>query len=665
LAGCSGILAEDLRAVERSHSEAEPEGATPREALEAERELFERITCLATLESSWQRLRRKRPTPGSDGMTREMFDARSRHYLLQLEADLREQCYRPQLLCSWMRRAPGHRDRRVFIPCIRDRIAQQAVIGLLAPPIEAQASPVAHAYLPGRSCRTALRAVEGILAREVRWVALADIDSFFESIDHGRLGEILRSRFKTEAMPALLLAWVHADIWDGQTRSRLERGLPTGLPISPLLSHLYLEKVDRALASYPAVRYADDLAIFASGQEEAIARLEELRIRLRPLGLRLNESKSGVRSLAEGFGFLGVEFQAASPAALSVHSRVHGRPHSGSNGAQTGRPSPGPRVLYVRETGAVLRRVGRKFVVSKDRQDLMSVAAHKVSQIVILGQVRVTTPALYHACDNAIPVYFVTASGRYKGAVESPSAANLDLERFQWARSFDQVFSLRTAKQIVARKITSQITFLSSISSPSDPAPWEWEEPLRATRDKAERVLSLPELLGCEGQAAAVYFHQLAGHLPAEFAFPGRKTHPSLDPINALLSFGYGLVAQNVYTLIRLVGLNPRVGFLHRSQGDFPALAYDLMEEFRAPVVDALVVDLLRRKAVNDSDFDRTPTGCWLRKEKRRCFLQEFEAWLQQPNLVLGNDARGWRFVMEKRVRRFADYLAGKAPRFD
>ena len=153
---------------------------------------------------------------------------------------------------------------------------------------------------------------------------------------------------------------------------------------------------------------------------------------------------------------------------------------------------------------------------------------------------------------------------------------------------------------------------------------------MEAILSKIERTSSVDGLRGLEGAAARVYFAVLREAVPEEFAFKKRTRRPPGDPVNALLSLGYTLLYENIRTALEVVGLDPYVGFFHAQKYGRPALALDLAEEFRAPVVDSLVLTLVNKRMIQMKDFVRADNGgLYLRARGMRTFLREFTDRLQ------------------------------------
>ena len=145
---------------------------------------------------------------------------------------------------------------------------------------------------------------------------------------------------------------------------------------------------------------------------------------------------------------------------------------------------------------------------------------------------------------------------------------------------------------------------------------------------KAPNAATLDELRGYEGTSSAGYFRVFGLLLDDSFSFEKRIKHPPTDPVNALLSFGYTLLFQNIYSLVEAHGLHPYCGHLHALRDGHPALVSDLIEEFRAPIVDSLVIYLINSHIIKADDFEQNPKAqkpCLLQSEARKTFVAHFE----------------------------------------
>ncbi|MGB9776712.1 MAG: CRISPR-associated endonuclease Cas1 [Anaerolineae bacterium] len=320
--------------------------------------------------------------------------------------------------------------------------------------------------------------------------------------------------------------------------------------------------------------------------------------------------------------------------------------------------------LYVSTQGARLAYRVRRLVVEKDDQVLAAVPAAHVSQVVLLGNVSLTPPALSYLLGQGIEVVFLTVDGRYKGRLVGPERGNGLLRLRQYARASDSDYALGVARSIVAAKLHNLRTLLRRYARRAD-AP-EPAAALSAAADQisdligqTERARTLNSLNGVEGRGSAVYFSVFRHLIVAPgWRFEKRARRPPPDPVNALLSFGYTLLTRQMEWAVWTVGLDPYLGFLHRSEYNRPSLALDLIEPFRPILVDSLVLRCLNNEILRPDHFEEGAEGPYpvrLNEEGRARFLREWEGRL---NLELTHPATGermnYRRCLEVEVRRLA-----------
>jgi CRISPR-associated protein Cas1 len=287
-----------------------------------------------------------------------------------------------------------------------------------------------------------------------------------------------------------------------------------------------------------------------------------------------------------------------------------------------------------------------------------------------------------------IPIIVLNGLGRFFGTIESTGNYNVLLQQKQFERLTDSDFVLATARQIVSGKISNSRALLQrrQRQNARDRLVKAINE-LSALRSRLSEAATLDELRGYEGAAAAVYFNGLGDCLPASFRFEKRTRQPPLDPVNALLSFGYTLLFYNIYALSRARGLSPYVGMLHALRQGHPALCSDLIEELRAPVVDSLVTTLLNKMIFTPADFyydDSSAStvdpgsadasaatappaarGCFLTDNARRTFVAQFERRLQTIILHPRAGIRTtWRGCLDIQIGHFIQVLRGEAPTY-
>ena len=350
------------------------------------------------------------------------------------------------------------------------------------------------------------------------------------------------------------------------------------------------------------------------------------------------------------------------------------------------------RTLYVHEHGAVIRCEDEHLRIMKDEVEILSLPAFKIDQIILFGNSQVTTGAMKFCLRHNIPIIVLNGFGRFFGAIESTGNQNILLQQKQFERLSDMKFVLETARQLVAGKISNSRALLQrrQRQSPDDRLAKAINE-LSAIRSRLDLATTLDELRGYEGAASASYFIGFAACLPAAFGFQKRTRQPPLDPVNALLSFGYTLLFYNIYAIVRARGLSPYVGMLHALRQGHPALCSDLIEELRAPVVDSLVTGLLNKLIFTPADFyyddARSPgvaailpasvlppdaaspppdaRACYLTDKARRTFVAQFERRLQTVVLHPRAGIRTtWRGCIDLQVGHLIQVLRGEAEEY-
>lgn len=278
--------------------------------IESRVSLFEHIVAWENLHDAWERVRENRGCPGVDGVRIEAFHAAHEVYLARLQRELKTGAYSPLPLLKVLVAKPNGESRGLTVPTVRDRVAQAAVYQVLLPIFEREFEDCSFGYRPGRSVRQAVYRVREYRERGYRWVVDADIDGYFDNIDHALLFQKLRRLVSDEMVLRLIAGWVRAVVWDGRAFSTRVKGIPQGAVISPLLANLFLDELDEALLDkgYKLVRYADDFIILCKTRPQAEAALELTDTVLEGMELELDDEDTRVTSFDAGFRFLGVLF---------------------------------------------------------------------------------------------------------------------------------------------------------------------------------------------------------------------------------------------------------------------------------------------------------------------------------------------------------------------
>ncbi|MFN3929439.1 MAG: CRISPR-associated endonuclease Cas1 [Thermoflexus sp.] len=308
-------------------------------------------------------------------------------------------------------------------------------------------------------------------------------------------------------------------------------------------------------------------------------------------------------------------------------------------------------MLYLVEQGAVLGREGERLVVRKGDAVLLHIPVFRVEGVWIFGNVQVTTPAIGLLLAHGIETCFFTMEGRLKGRLAPIVSRNAMLRLRQFERYRDEAFRLAVARQVVGAKlIHARRLVMRHAREHPDPA---WEGPLRALGQglaQVEKAADLSALRGIEGRSTAAYFEAFRKMVRGELPFEGRTRRPPRDPVNAMLSLGYALLTGELIGRIAAFGLDPYLGFYHEIRHGRPALALDLLEEFRHALVDRLVLRLVNRRSFRPGDFIEQDEGVWLSPEALRRYLAAYEAYMRQP----APGRRTWRELLEEQIRRMA-----------
>ncbi|MFO0749471.1 MAG: CRISPR-associated endonuclease Cas1, partial [Myxococcota bacterium] len=297
-------------------------------------------------------------------------------------------------------------------------------------------------------------------------------------------------------------------------------------------------------------------------------------------------------------------------------------------------PADERRPLYVTDARARIGVEKGLFVVSTDEGPSGTARVRDTSQVVVFGRAQVSTLALREAMDHGIPVVYFTAGGYFVGMALGQPHKNVVLREAQWRCALDGPRSLEVARAIVRGKIRNQRTLLRRNGEGVEAVQLREMAFLAERAERAERV---DELLGLEGAAAAIYFRFFGSMLrPRDesgrlaFVVTDRNRRPPRDPVNALLSLVYALLARECAAAAQAAGFDPYMGFYHRPRYGKPALALDLMEEVRPLVADSVVLSVVNQGEVKPTDFVTRADGCNLTDGGRRAVLRAYERRLEQ-----------------------------------
>ncbi|MGH2759692.1 MAG: CRISPR-associated endonuclease Cas4g/Cas1g, partial [Actinomycetota bacterium] len=321
------------------------------------------------------------------------------------------------------------------------------------------------------------------------------------------------------------------------------------------------------------------------------------------------------------------------------------------------RDDAGP--LYVVGQGARVGKSGERLSIRRPDEKDAYVRLIDVSQVSVFGNVQVSAQAVRSLANAGKPILHHTYGGWLVAVTSGPDRRNVQLRVAQYDMARGDG-ALAVAKAIVAGKIRNQRTLLRRNHRSRPQAPLE--ELARLARG-VDRAGGTEQLLGIEGTASRLYFSVFPGMLKATlgFDFSARSRRPPTDPVNALLSFLYSMLAKDCTHACIAVGLDPYVGLFHQVHYGRPSLALDLAEEFRALIADSVVLSLVNNRVVEPGDFITRGPACALKDGARREVIEAYEARLQTlVRHTLFGYSVSYRRVLEVQARLLARVVAGE-----
>lgn len=321
--------------------------------------------------------------------------------------------------------------------------------------------------------------------------------------------------------------------------------------------------------------------------------------------------------------------------------------------------------LHVQTPGAKLTKAGDCLSITDHDKAVAEVRLVEISQVVLYGAVQVSTQVVQELCKREIPLVYCSSGGWFYGLTTGLPHKQVELRRRQYATAADPERCLQLARRFIQAKIANSRTLLRR-NHPAVPETVLQE--LKRDQVQAGTAASVDALLGIEGTAARRYFGEFAGMvrddtLRARFEADGRLRRPPRDPINALLSFAYALLAREWTVVLHSVGLDPYLGFYHQPRYGRPALALDMMEEFRPLIADSVVLTAVNNGEVQTTDFIERIGSVSLTPEGRRRFIETYERRMSQEvtHPVFGYQV-SYRRVLEVQARLLGRYLVGEIP---
>lgn len=323
--------------------------------------------------------------------------------------------------------------------------------------------------------------------------------------------------------------------------------------------------------------------------------------------------------------------------------------------------------LYVQSSGARIGKRDEELVIEHRDGTRHTVRLTQTSHVSVFGAVQITTQALQAIVGRGLPICYFSHGGWFYAITTGMTHKNVNLRLFQFEAARDPVRSLALARRIVSAKVRNCRTLLRRNG---ENVPEADLNELRRIATEAENADNPESLLGIEGNAARIYYQHFArmlrpvgGESGLDFEFEGRSRRPPRDRVNALLSLAYAVLTKDVTLALLTVGFDPFLGFYHRPRYGRPALALDVMEEFRPLIADSVVLSAVNTGMIKPGDFIVRGGGVSLTQTGRKQFLFAYERRMDElvTHPLFGYRV-SYRRILEVQARLLARHLAGEIP---
>ncbi|MDA1094751.1 MAG: CRISPR-associated endonuclease Cas1 [Acidobacteria bacterium] len=327
------------------------------------------------------------------------------------------------------------------------------------------------------------------------------------------------------------------------------------------------------------------------------------------------------------------------------------------------------RPLYVTGYGMTVGKSGEVLQIREKKALVQEARINAISAVNLFGNVHLTASAIEALCFAEKPIAHFSFGGWFYGLTQGLGLKNVYLRRDQFDRAADPDFCIDVAREFVASKIRNQRTLLQR--NHIEPSARALKQ-LKAHAASAAACTEMDRLLGLEGTAARVYFEQFQGLLKADdglgvmgFSFEHRNRRPPRDPVNAMLSLAYSFLTRDFTIVCHTIGFDPFMGFYHQLRFGRPALALDLMEEFRPLVADSVVITAINGRMVAPDDFISAGGSVTLSKRGRTGLIRAYE---QRMDTLVTHPLFGYRVsyrrVLEIQARLLARVVMGEVRRY-
>lgn len=294
--------------------------------------------------------------------------------------------------------------------------------------------------------------------------------------------------------------------------------------------------------------------------------------------------------------------------------------------------------LYVCEQGACIGIQGNRFQVKCKDGMLKSIPMETLEVIEIFGKIQITTQCMVECLKRGVNVIFYSTNGAYFGRLISTTHVNVQRQRKQAEIGNNEAFKLEFSRKIISAKRRNQMVVLRRYARHRKVDIDRSMVEMQIMQKKVICAKTIEQIMGYEGTAAKIYFKILSMLIDSDFSFSGRSRRPPMDPFNSMISLGYSIILNEIYGKIEGRGLNPYFGIMHKDREKHPTLASDLMEEWRAVLIDSTAMSMLNGHEL---------------------FVEDFYSGTDCPGVFLGQDAfKKYIKKLEGKFRTDSRYLS-------
>ena len=318
-------------------------------------------------------------------------------------------------------------------------------------------------------------------------------------------------------------------------------------------------------------------------------------------------------------------------------------------------------IIYITKNNISLSKKRQRVLVKKNDNVIADVPIINLDQIVVIGSFTITSSLINLSLEEDIPIIILNYYGQYKGRIVAGYSQNINFRIKQFNKYNDKLFALNLSRIIVEGKLKNMKVIIQSANrKKADKRLEEAVEKIDNILIKLKTAETIEKLRGYEGIGSRYYFEIFNLLINNNFIFNGRNRNPPRDPVNSMLSFGYTLLLNDIISALYIHDLDPYVGFLHSVRNGKPALALDLIEEFRHIIIDRMVKALINKNVITKASFDRDKK-IMLKEKSKNIFLKEYE---NKLNTEIMHPKTGksltWRRIIREQARFLKDSIKGE-----